>query len=32
VALIPASVFIVGVIVFTLFAFGYFWSMPLQMR
>lgn len=32
VALIPASIFIVGIVLFTLVAFGRFWDMPLQMR
>lgn len=32
VALIPSFVFILGIITLTLFAFGYFWSMPIQMR
>ncbi|MBI2906148.1 MAG: cbb3-type cytochrome c oxidase subunit I [Chloroflexi bacterium] len=32
VALIPSSVFILGIVILTLLAFGYFWGMPIQMR
>lgn len=32
VALVPASIFIISIIIFTLFTFGYFWAMPIQMR